>query len=496
MPVCVIFLYVFSFSVLFTLKPFQTESYTYVNIVIPSYFLLILYIIFIVLSEFTIIPKLKKDIAVAEYRSKIAHRALKHADAMLTENENEEALSALNILLKIDSNNKEGLKLKEKATKRLSEPLSGAALTAEEATAGTDESSANYLEIGKAEYEQGRYYSALFYLERALQLHKNNAELQELYKRSKTKAENSFAQLTKDEEKKRKFIQDKTRAIEHLNNNEYYEAYEIFSYLSKNYPELKDINLYLKEVTDELLIRDFLPAEIKPLVWLPSMDDLVFIDKEGYINTIERAIAFQNNFYFINIRRYKDNRQIASEKYGKWINDSIRLKNDEGFTKPSRQEDEQHNIHPFISPSYLIYFGNSETLAGMLNIYERITFTDNLLNSGLNIVSNMMYLSQKIGIFSAVYILTLFLSALAWSKRSVYTTPPKLKLILFVVIVPFLVYFLYLFYLNVNNVIIYTHNYFTRFLIKNMNIAVYTGLINLGISFVVTIFFLSQRKTA
>ena len=152
--------------------------------------------------------------------------------------------------------------------------------------------------------------------------------------------------------KKQSFIQDKARALEHLDNNEYYEAYDIFSYLARNYPEMKDIKLYLEEVTGELLTIDFLPEEVNPLLWLPSLGSLIFIDRAGYINTIEKTIAFQNNFYFINIKRYRENVLVASEKYGKWINGRIKLKNDEGFKKLSEAESEHHSISPFISPSY------------------------------------------------------------------------------------------------------------------------------------------------
>jgi tetratricopeptide (TPR) repeat protein len=443
-----------------------------------------------------IIPKLNKDIAVAKYRSQIAHASLKYADMKLDKNENEEAISVLKILLVIDKNNKKGLNLIEKAASRLPEPLSADDFITDAGKTKTEEASVNYFETGKAEYEQGRYYSALFYLERALKLHPNNAELQELHRLSKRKAEKSFSQLSKEEKKKQRLIQLKARALEHLEKNEYYEAYKIFSILTNEYPEMKDIKLYLEEVTGELSTIDFLPEEVKPLLWLPSLGSIIFIDKAGYINTIEKVIAFQNNFYFINIKRYRDNILAASAKYGKWIDNRIKLKNDEGFIKPSEAEYEHKSIHPLISPSYLIYFGDSETLGGMLDISERIKHSGDLRASGLDIDNNMVYLSRKFGIFSAVYILTLFLSALAWSKRSIYTSPPKLKLFFFIVIVPFLAYFLYLLYLNFNDVIIYTHTYFTRFIIKNMNIAIYTGLINLALSLVVTLFFLSQRKTS
>jgi len=244
-------------------------------------------------------------------------------------------------------------------------------------------------------------------------------------------------------------IENKEKALEHMNNAEYYEAYAIFSILSKMYPEMKDLGLYLSEVTRELMKVDFLPEELKALEWFPALNNIVFIDKQGYINTVERTIPFNNNFYFYNIKRYKSQKGktiVKSWKYGKWIDDKIRVKNEEGFKKVSEKQAGIYYIVPYIDPGYLIYFSQREELLNFLTIYERFALSENLYNSGFDIEPKEVYLAKKFGIYFSIYVLTLFLSALAWAKRSIYEFPPVLKLFLFVLVVPFTAYFLYLLY--------------------------------------------------
>lgn len=499
LPVIIIVVYVISFSVLFTLRPFQTDTFSYANIAVPSYVVLIIFIIIILLSEFLIIPRLHKEKAAIIYHSKITNRVLLYAKELNNRQEYEKALAVLEISFAIDGSNKKIRKLRAEITDNLILMSPVISSTADEMKRSAEEVTLNYYERGRAEYEEGNYYNALFYLERALKLHKDNEELKELYRRCKLKAENSLGKITKEEEQKKSLIQQKALALEHLDNGEYYEAYEIFLSLNNKFPDLKDINLYLKTVKQELLKEDFLPEEIRDVEWLPSINNIIFFDREGYLNTIERAIPFQGNFYFINIKRYKTHKnktKVVSLKYGKWIGNKIRLKNNKGFEKPTEKDEELLNIYPFISPAYLIYLGESGSLAKMLNIYEHFNLSKNLKKSGLDIENNPIFLSRKMGILFSVYFLTLFLSSLAWSRRSTYESPPKFKLLLFIIILPFMAYFLFRLYINMNSIIIYSHRYFTRFLFKSMNTAVYTGLINIIFSLIATFLFLSPGSKA
>ena len=496
LPFIIIFIYILCFSVLFTLRPFQTDSFSYGSVAHPSYILLILFIILIVASEFLIIPKFLKDKVSLDYRLRVAHRAASYVKELRATENYERALSVLNVYLKIDEDNQEMNNLYTEITKTISEqPVVG--ITEIKKPDIEEEERASYYEKGKAAYEEEKYYSALYYFERALTLHMDNAELKELYKRTKARVENSLGSITRKEEEKKRLIEQKERALGHMKKEEYYDAYYIFSRLSRKYPLMEDLRLYLDAVVQELKKQDFLPAELKEAQWLPSINNIIFIDRGGYVNTVERIIPFMNNFYFYNIKRYqstKDPISLATWKYGKWIEGKIRLKNDEGFKKIDEKDWERHHIYPYVPPGYLIYHGEREELLGMLNIYERFTLSENLRAGGFDIETKFHYLAKKLGIFSSVYVLTLFLSTLAWAKRSIYEFPPVTKLFLFILVVPFAVYLLHLLYIDMNHLIIYSHRYFTRFMFKNMNVVIFTGIFNLVFSIIATLYFLSQSS--
>jgi hypothetical protein len=497
LPFVIIFIYILSFSVLFTLHPFQTDAFSYNKVAVPAYMLLLICIIFIISTEFVIIPRLVKENAWLKYRLKVAYRAASYARELKTERNYEKALSILDVYLDIDEGNQEMLVMYNEIMKIISEESFTTELPGEVFDGTQEEEPSSYYERGSAEYEKGNYYSALYYLERALTLHKDNEEIKELYRRSKEQVENSLGKLTKQDERKKWLIESKEKALEHMNNAEFYESYAIFLILSNMYPEMKDLGLYLSEVTRELKKVDFLTEEPKSIEWLPALNNIVFIDKQGYINTIERTIPYNNNFYFYNIKRHKSQKGktiVTSWKYGKWINDKIRVKNEEGFKKVSEKQAGIYYIVPYIDPGYLIYFAEGEELLNFLSIYERFSISENLLNSGFDIESPEVYLAKKFGIYFSIYVLTLFLSALAWAKRSIYEFPPILKLFLFVLVVPFMAYFLYLLYIEMNNIIIFSHRYFTRLMFRNLNLTLFTVIVNIVLSIIATLYYLSQSS--
>lgn len=502
LPSVVIFVYVASFSIFFTLSSFRRESFAYSSIAAPSYAALIFFLILIIASELLIIPILFKKREVIKYSSKKAQSVLLYAQELYRKNDYENALSILDIYLEIDEKNEKANKLYNTLVDRLSEVTYRSELTIEEKERSEKDLKAapiSFYERGKEEYTKKNYYSALFYLERALSLHSDNREIRDLYERCKSKAENQLGAMTKKEKETRMLIQQKERALSHLDNEEFYEAYKIFMHLNEKYPELEDLNLYLETVKKELLKVDFLPQELKNHEWLPSINNIIFIDKGGFFNTVESIIPSENNFYFYNIMRYKaqnDTVERQYAKYGKWMDNKIKIKNEEEFVKVPEGKEDLHYIHPFIHPGYLLYINDRESILNQLTIYERFSVFEDLRRSGLDIEDKFTYLSKKLGIFFSVYVLSLFISALAWKKRSIYKFPPVLKLFFFAIITPFVVYFLHLIYTNMNDIIIYTHRYFTRFVMEKMNVVVYTALINTVFALIATLYFLSQRSSA
>jgi hypothetical protein len=496
-PVAVIFVNVFCFSVLFTLKPFQTKEFTYNNVALPSFVMLVVFIMFVVSSECLIVPRLEKQSSSLRYRMRVARKAEEYARELDSAQEYGKALSILDVYLDIDEQNEDMIKLYNEIIERREKQEEIRFLGTEELAQEQDTSPTTYYERGKEEYEKGNYFGALYYLERAHALHEDNAEIQELYIRTKRQAEDSLGKLTRAQEKKKQLIESKEKALEHLNKEEHYEAYEIFAKLHREYPEMQDLELYLNEVVSELSKKDFLPQELEEASWLPSIDNVIFRDQQGYVNTVAHIVAHNNQFYFYNITRYKIMKgklNTFSWKYGKWIQRSIRLKNDEGFKKIPENKLGVQNISTYTDPGYLLYSGDRETLINLLNIYEWFSLSDLLRKSGIDVASKWEYLSRILGIVFSVYVLTLFLSSLAWAKRSIYEFPPVPKLVLFFIVVPVTVYFLHLLYIDMNNLIIYSHRYFTRLMFKGLNVAVYTMLFNIVFSIVSTLYFLSQRS--
>jgi hypothetical protein len=257
------------------------------------------------------------------------------------------------------------------------------------------------------------------------------------------------------------------------------------------------LELYYRSAEKELLKTDFLPQEIEEYDWLPSTDSIIFVDKQGYVNTVRKIIPWKDRFYFFDITRYRvrgGRIEKAQWKYGKWINGRIRLKNIRDFEELKTEDVSRYYILTDLHPGYLLYFNYKEKLTQQLSIYERLTLSDEILQSGFDIPDRSTYVAQSLGIFFSVYILSLILSGIAWSKRSIYEFPPFLKLLLFIIVAPVLCYLFHRVYLDVNSIFIYSHRYVTRYFLKNLNIALYTAIINTVIAVLSTIFFLSQRS--
>jgi tetratricopeptide (TPR) repeat protein len=494
LPSLSIFILVTSFSIFFTLSPFQTKSFTYSAVMVPSFFTLLAFIALIIASEFLFKPSLTKDAESLFLRSRIADRALTHAKSLHANNESQRARSVLEIYLEIDPKNRDARRLHDNIMEKL---YIDTFTFREDDRQVEEEEQLTSLEKGRRAYNRGNYHEALYYFERALALHGDNRETEELYSRTKEKVDTLLGELSPDERELQRLIQRKEKSIALLEEGDYYGAYRILSPLRQKYPELYDLELYYRSAEKELLKTDFLPQEIEEYDWLPSTDSIIFVDKQGYVNTVRKIIHWKDRFYFFDITRYRvrgGRIEKAQWKYGKWINGRIRLKNIRDFEELKTEDASRYYILTDLHPGYLLYFNYKEKLTQQLSIYERLTLSDEILQSGFDIPDRSTYVAQSLGIFFSVYILSLILSGIAWSKRSIYEFPPFLKLLLFIIVAPVLCYLFHRVYLDVNSIFIYSHRYVTRYFLKNLNIALYTAIINAVIAVLSTIFFLSQRS--
>ncbi|MBN2324255.1 MAG: hypothetical protein JXQ30_11010 [Spirochaetes bacterium] len=498
-PQAVIFVFGLSFTLLFTLSPFRKDTFRFNSIAVPSFSMLIVFLVIITLSELFFVPLLLSRAERITADAKKARSALARAYVLFEKQDYSGTLRILDLYFDLDGGDRAAEELYKKALDQStgSHPKPGAAAAAPLVEVGSETSGPSFYERGRTEYEKGNYYSALFYLERARALHRDNKEIAELYERSRKKAFGALGEITGKEEEKKILIERKERALalldeESKQSDALYEAYRIFSDLARKYPQLDDISLYLATVEKKLLEVDFLASELLSQDWQPGVPHLVFFDTEGYVNTVKKAVWHTGKIYFYDISRYHTRTgETVHAKYGKWIGERILLKNKEGFATPAPEEEGRYTIRPFVNPLYLLSLNGG--IERRLTVYERFTVSEGLVKSGLDLEGRFVWLSRKVGILFAVYTLSLFIAGMGWKRRSIYELPSPLKLLLFAASLPFVVYLFFLLYTGMNDVLLYAHRYLTRLVSANINPLVFVGIVNAAIGIVSTAYFLSQN---
>lgn len=500
LPQAVIFVFALSFSLLFTLSPFRKESFQFNSIAVVSFSMLIVFLVIITVSELFFVPLLLSRAERITNDAKKARTALAHANTLFKNRDYSGALETLDLYLELDGGDRSAQELYSTALDRNSSPYPEAKTdkTAAGSTAVEDRApGVSFYERGRTEYGKGNYYSALFYLERAHTLHRDNREIKELYERSRKKAHGALGEITGKEAEKKLLIEQKEQALALLDDESpesaaLYEAYRIFGDLSLRYPELDDLSLYLDTVEKKILAVDFFTSELSSYEWLPAAGHLVFLDREGFVNTVEKAVHHEGDFYFYTVTRYHTlTGETAHAEYGKWMGEHILLKNNEGLEMPLPGQERLNSIRPFVGPSYLLSMDRG--IERRLTVYERFTVSNGLVKSGLDLEGHFVWLSRKLGILFAVYTLSLFFASLGWKRRSLSRFPSPLKVLLFAVVLPFVVYLFYLLYNGMNDVLLYVHRYLTRFVSVKVNPLVFVGVINAVIGIAATMYFLSQK---
>jgi len=512
LPTLVLFLFVTAFSIFFTLSPFQSESFQYHHVAIPSYFTLLAFVFLIILAELFFIPNLFKDSETLVYRSRVAHAALAEARELRQKGELQKAREVIEIYLTIDEKNADARSLHDQILEGLYEQGFSQRQKAEEKEGPVEDEF--LFEKGQEAMSRGDFYAALYYFQQALKFRGDDREIRKYIDRAQYEVNQQLGSLSQQDKAVKYYIEKKKDVIDLIETGDFYGAYDILSSLRKNrelamhHPELiRDVELYYNDVKKRLAQYDFLPEESNSYAWLPAFDHIMFTDGKGFINTVERIASWNGQFYLYGINRYsiKDPRVRRSFLYGKWIGNRYRLKGLEGSREFSRDStnymrvpearDELYFIETGLHPGYLLYFNASERLLRQLTVYERFSLYPALRASGFDIEGRFVYLSRKLGSFFGVYILALILAGIAWSKRSIYEFPPRFKLLLYIIIAPVLCYLFHHLYMDANSMFIYSHRYAARFFLKNINIALYTGIINTVIALFATIFYLSQRSS-
>jgi tetratricopeptide (TPR) repeat protein len=494
LPPLVLFNFIAAFSIYYTLSPFQTESFSFASVAAPSFVILLTLILFTVLTELFFIPEVNKQAERTRFNARLLHKIPGQARELKERGRLRDALDLLDLYTEADRNNQEVNELNREILDELDARgiLDTRSRTEE---TGNGEPPETSLEKGNQAYERGDYYVALFYFERALALHGDNREIQELYERARKQTRDLLGSLTESQQENRWLVQNKTRAIDFMESGRYYEAYDIFSLIHDRYPQLTDINLYLEQVEEELAQIDFLPQNMTEHAWLPSYDHVLFFDRGGNLNAVERIVSWQGDYFFYGISRYRNGTGSSVDRwsYGKWLDGRIRLKNEMEFTRVAEGEEDRHFITPHVPPGYLALMSDSALLEKQLTFYERTQLAEGIFRSGVDIDSNARYIAREAGVIFSIYVLSLVFSAMAWAKRSIYEFPPFFKLLIFIVTVPVLAFIAHRLYVSANDLLMYTHRYVLR-VIGGMNVAVFVIVVQAVISFAATFYFLTQRS--
>ncbi len=498
LPVIIIFIYSISFSFLFTTRQFVEENFKFFDLATPAFTILVIFLLINASSLLIINPYLYRKNELIKYDASTSYAAYKRAVELKKKRNYDDALEILDIIFNLDPSNRKASKLYDEIMREKAR----AGATIEEMKKRKRnlpvKPEIGYFEKGKLEYEKHNYYAALYYFERAIKLHRGNRELNELYNRCLKKVKTALGTLTEKERERKWLIKNKELGLKYMNNKDYYRAYYTFVKILKKYPQLEDVLLYKKLVEKKLSEIDFLPSELTKYSWLPGWKNVIFIDKTGFLNTIEKVILFNNTYYFFGITRYYPDRGYGKSgyeyfRYGKWIKDHIRLKNKKRYFEIPKKKKFLYLINPDIDPWYIVNGIPSSRLQNQLNIYEVFTISDKLIKLGFNIKPKLYWLADKFGLLFALYVVTLFISAVGWSKRSIHESFPMIRVIMFFASMPIVAYFTYMLAVDINKIIIYTHQYFYRYVLK-VNILIYQIVVETVLAVGTTLYFLTQKN--
>lgn len=488
-PAMLLFVYTACFSVCFTLFPFQTQTFSFSRVAVPSFVLLMIFLAFTALAGFIFVPDLNKAAQRMRHRDQVARAALDHASRLKKEHSPERALEVLAVYLREDPSGNKALELREDILETLGSSGGGEPAPREQSGEAV-ERPATSLERGKAAYRREEYHEALYYFERALKLHPNNRELRELHRRAGERADRELGRITEGEREQALLIRHKEQALAHLERGEHYQAYEILQELHRSFPGLRDLELYLEQAESELRRVDFTAGELQRHAWLPGYPDVLFFDRAGMLNTVRKMVPWGGEYYFYQVSRYRAGRAAGTWKYGKWLDGRIRLKNEDGYRQVPPEQEGRFFIEPFAGPGYLVLAARSGS-ADQLNLFERFGQTEGLSKSGMRLPGLEEHLAGQIGVLFSLYVLAVALAGIAWSKRSIYEFPPLWKLLVFLVTVPFLCFFLQRFYTGANQMLIYLHRYVVK-LLPGVGLLLLVTVVNAVAALAATLFFLSR----
>ncbi len=450
--------------------------------------LLLLTLIYIVLLS-GFLPLFNRKQSEAEYVSRVALDLLREAEIEKKEGNTERAIKLLDIYLSIDKGNEEIARRRDiyrvdmaedNREKQVVEAAAEPALLSRVAASGQNAS--DLIEKAREYYAEEDYFSAHFYAALALEIATERSLIIAArgIERDALKELSSILPTGADKEALKLFLE-KKEGFQAFTEERFFDAYYIFKELEENYPRDPDVLMYLEKSREKLKEESFFTEEAEKAVSLPGKGRILFKNESAEerveIIAIERMVELSGDVFFKNVEviSFDSSGEInyhLHAPYGKLVNGHLNMNAMDSsqagkYSPPDYWQGARSDLLPFhsikLNPDRELLRRlsmDSQDLKGwdLMSLWqarEKIE-TYGLVAEKLDITLLLTLLKPFLFL-----ILSLISISLGWSLRARYLARPPIIALLFIPLLPLVVFFLVV-------VISYGHKLLLGFLLLSL----------------------------
>jgi len=480
-----------SYSLFFKFKEKEAGASAYLpfhKFVNPNLtLLLLLTLIYIVLLS-GFLPLFNRKQSEAEYVSGVALDILREAEIEKNEGNTERAIKLLDIYLSIDKGNEEVARRRDIYRADMAEVNRGkqAGVAADpellSRVAVSGQNASDLIEKAREYYAGEDYFSAHYYAALALEIATERSLIIAArgIERDTLKELSSILPTGADKEALKLFLE-KKGGFRAFTEERFFDAYYIFKELEENYPRDPDVLMYLEKSREKLKEESFFTEEAEKAVSLPGIGGILFKNEsaEGRVEiiAIERMVELSGDVFFKNVEAisFDNSGEInyhLHAPYGKLVNGHLNMnaidRSQAGKSyPPDYWQGGQSDLLPFhsikLNPDRELLRRlsmDSQDLKGwdLMSLWqarEKIE-TYGLVAEKLDITLLLTLLKPFLFL-----ILSLISISLGWSLRARYLARPPIITLLFIPLLPLVVFFLVM-------VISYGHKLLLGFLLLSL----------------------------
>ena len=480
-----------SYSLFFKFKGKQGGASTYLpfhRLANPNLTLLLILTLMytVLLSGF--LPFFYRKQSEAEYVSRVALDILREAEIEKKEGNTERAIKLLEIYLSIDKGNEEIAWRRDSYSVEMAEGDRGKrAVEAAEPVllsraAASGQSASDLIEKAREYYTGEDYFSAHYYAALTLEIATERSLIiaARRIERDALKELSSLLPTGADKEALKLFLK-KKEGFQAFTEKRFFDAYYIFKELEENYPRDPDVLMYLEKSRETLKEESFFIEEAKKAVALPGKGGILFKNQSAggrvEIIAIERMVELSGDVFFKNVEAisFDSSGEInyhLHASYGKLVNNHLNMNAVDRFqagksSPPDYWQGGKSDLLPLhsikLNPDWELLSKlsmDSQDLKGWNLMFlwqarEKIE-TFGLVTEKLDIILLLTLLKPFLFL-----ILSLISISLGWSLRARYLARPPISTLLFIPLLPPVVFFLVM-------VISYGHKLLLGFLLLSL----------------------------